>query len=296
VLDRKLATSRPTATTVGEHDCVGAYLPGTSRGLRSLPWSGDQNPMHPDARVSIVNNSHFAEEDGVAGPLDRLALEARPSPALAATVVPAIRRLITSGALPQGSHLRESELAAALRMSRGPVREALVELEREGLVVLRRHRGAQVITLTAGDAEEVYTLRVALERLAVERAVPRLRREDLAEMDELLDRMRHLGPDYSPELAVHLDLAFHDVLFRAAAHSRLDRAHQQIRSQVAMFLRARHLAERDFHEIAYPEHRGIRDTVARGDVAGSVALMEKHLVGAYHRLTAAGPREVAPVD
>ena len=232
----------------------------------------------------------------MAGPLDRLALEAQPSPALAATVVPAIRRLITSGSFPQGSHLRESELAAALRMSRGPVREALVELEREGLVVLRRHRGAQVITLTADDAEEVYTLRVALERLSVEREVPRLTDEDLAEMDELLDRMRHLKPDYSPELAVDLDLAFHDVLFRAAGHSRLDRARQQIRSQVAMFLRARHMAKRDFHEIAYAEHRGIRDSVARGDVAASVALMEKHLVGAYHRLFEAGPRKVASVD
>lgn len=232
----------------------------------------------------------------MAGPLDQLAIETQPSPALAATVVSAIRRMITSGAIPQGAHLRESELASAVKMSRGPVREALVELEREGLVVLRRHRGAQVITLTAGDAEEVYTLRLALERLAVERAVPRLTSEDLAEMDELLDRMRHLGPDYSPELAVDLDLAFHDVLFRAAGHARLDRARQQIRSQVAMFLRARHLAKRDFHEIAYSEHRGIRDTIASGDVAASVALMEKHLVGAYDRLTEAGPREVASLD
>lgn len=232
----------------------------------------------------------------MAGPHDQLAIETQPSLALADTVVPAIRRMITSGAIPQGAHLRESELASVLKMSRGPVREALAELEREGLVVLRRHRGAQVITLTAADAEEVYTLRLALERLAVERAVPRLTSEDLAEMDELLDRMRRLGPDYSPELAVDLDLAFHDVIFRAAAHTRLHRARQQVRSQVAMFLRARHLARRDFHEIAYSEHRGIRDTVAGGDIAASVALMEKHLVGAYHRLTEAAPREVAPAD
>jgi DNA-binding GntR family transcriptional regulator len=232
----------------------------------------------------------------VAGPLDHLTIETEPSPALAATVVPAIRRMITSGAIPQGAHLRESELASVLKMSRGPVREALIELEREGLVVLRRHRGAQVITLAAEDAEEVYTLRLALERLAVERAVPRLTSEDLAEMDELLDRMRQLGPDYSPELAVDLDLAFHDVLFRAAAHSRLDRARQQIRSQVAMFLRSRHLARRDFHEIAYSEHQSIRDMVASGNVGGSVALMEKHLVGAYHRLVEAGPRDVTSAD
>jgi DNA-binding GntR family transcriptional regulator len=230
----------------------------------------------------------------VGGPLDQLVIPTEPSPALADTVVPAIRRMITSGALPQGAHLRESELAAALGMSRGPVREALAELEREGLVVHRRHRGAQVITLTAADAEEVYTLRLSLERLAVERAVPRLTDEDLAEMDDLLDRMGQLDADYSPELAVDLDLAFHDVLFRAAGHSRLDRARQQIRSQVAIFLRERHTARRDFHQIAYPEHKGIRDTVATGDVAASVALMEKHLVGAYQRLAEAGRGDGTP--
>jgi DNA-binding GntR family transcriptional regulator len=137
--------------------------------------------------------------------------------------------MITSGALPQGAHLREAELATALGMRRGPVREALVELEREGLVVLRRHRGAQVITLTTEDAEEVYTLRLALERLAVQRAGSRLTEADLteadlADLDATLDRMRELTADYSPDLAVELDLAFHDVLVRAARHTRLERS------------------------------------------------------------------------
>jgi DNA-binding GntR family transcriptional regulator len=220
----------------------------------------------------------------VPGPLDQLTFETQPSPALSATVVPAIRQMITTGALPQGAHLREAELAAALGMSRGPVREALVELAREGLVVLRRHRGAQVITLTTEDAEEVYTLRRALERLAVERACGRLTAAHLAELDAILDRMQKLDADYSPGLAVELDLAFHDVLISAAAHSRLERSWQQTRSQVAMFLHGRHQARRDFHEIAYPEHRAIRDIAAVGDPAGAVAAIEKHLVGAYDRL------------
>ena len=221
------------------------------------------------------------------GPLDQLTIETQPSPALSATVVPAIRQMITTGVLPQGSHLREAELATALGMSRGPVREALVELAREGLVVLRRHRGAQVITLTTEDAEEVYTLRRALERLAIERACGRLTAQDLAELDAVLDRMRELDADYSPGLAVELDLAFHDVLVRAAAHARLERSWQQIRSQIAMFLHERHQARRDFHEIAHPEHLAIRDIAATGAPAAAVAAIENHLVGAYDRLVAA---------
>jgi DNA-binding GntR family transcriptional regulator len=223
----------------------------------------------------------------VPGPLDQLTIETQPSPPLSATVVPAIRQMITTGVLPQGAHLREAELATALGMSRGPVREALVELAREGLVVLRRHRGAQVITLTTEDAEEVYTLRRALERLAVERACGRLTADHLAELDAILDRMLELDAGYSPDLAVELDLAFHDVLVRAACHARLERSWQQIRSQVAMFLHDRHLARRDFHEIAHPEHLAVRDIVAAGDPAPAVEAIEKHLVGAFDRLVAA---------
>jgi DNA-binding GntR family transcriptional regulator len=225
----------------------------------------------------------------VAGALDQLAAQTERSPALWATVVPALRQMIITGTLAPGEHLPEGELAKALQMSRGPIREALIELEREGLVVLRRHRGAQVITLTADDVEEIYTLRLSLERLAIERALPRLTDDHLAAMDEVLDGMRALGPEYEPQVALDLDFAFHDVLYAAAGHARLDRAWQQIRSQVAMFLHSRHVARRDFHEIAYAEHKAIRDIVAGGDAGAAAEVIEKHLIGAYHRLIAARP-------
>lgn len=54
-----------------------------------------------------------------------------------------------------------------------------------------------------------------------------------------------------------------------------------------MFLHDRHLARRDFHEIAHPEHRAVRDIVAAGDPAPTVEAIEKHPVGAYDRLVAA---------
>lgn len=223
----------------------------------------------------------------MAGPLDQLARQAERSPALWATVVPALRQMIISGAFAPGEHLPEGELAAVLEMSRGPIREALIELEREGLVVLRRHRGAQVIALTNEDIEEIYTLRLSLEQLAIARALPRLTDEHLATMDDVLEQMRALGPDYEPQTALDLDLAFHDVLYQAAAHARLDRAWQQIRSQVAMFLHSRHVARRDFHEIAYAEHKAIRDIITGGDTTTATEVIDNHLTGAYHRLITA---------
>src|SRR5690348_5191056 len=85
---------------------------------------------------------------------------------LADDVVDRLRDAIFHGSYKPGEPLREEQLAAMLDVSRGPVREALVQLEREGLVIVRRHRGATVARLSRVDVEDVYSLRLALERLA----------------------------------------------------------------------------------------------------------------------------------
>ncbi len=69
-------------------------------------------------------------------------------PALGDVVTTVLRDMITNGHFQPGEHLKEAELAAALKVSRGPIREALTQLEAEGHVELRRHRGAFVSTLT----------------------------------------------------------------------------------------------------------------------------------------------------
>ena len=86
---------------------------------------------------------------------------------LADEVADRIRDAIFSGAYAPGEQLREVELSEALDVSRGPVREALFRLEREGLVHTAWHRGATVTTLASEDVAEISSLRAALERLAV---------------------------------------------------------------------------------------------------------------------------------
>ena len=76
------------------------------------------------------------------------------------------RAAIFSGHFPPGAPLREVELAERLGVSRGSVREGLARLEHEGLVRGGWHRGTTVIRVTAEDAQEVYALRAALDRLA----------------------------------------------------------------------------------------------------------------------------------
>jgi len=93
-----------------------------------------------------------------------------------------LRAAILSGGFGPGERLPEEQLAKAMGVSRGPVREALIQLEREGLIVIRRNRGAFVAQLSRDDLDEVYTLRVAIERLATERCVAN---STDAELDEI---------------------------------------------------------------------------------------------------------------
>jgi DNA-binding GntR family transcriptional regulator len=206
------------------------------------------------------------------------------SPALASNVVDILRQQIISGRIAQGEHLVEAELAQAIGVSRGPVRQALTQLEHEGFVELRRHRGAFARRLTRDDVEELYTLRLAIERLAMERAVLRLGVEHERRMSAILDEMAGVRAGYDPGRVVELDLAFHDVVYDAAEHGRLRRTWNSLRPQVAFFLSVRNDRYRDFVEVGHSEHEQLLDVLRAGDVERVDAAIEKHMSGSYHRL------------
>src|SRR5512133_2025070 len=92
-------------------------------------------------------------------------------------VAGALRAAVSSGALRPGTRLVEAEIAARSGVSKAPVREALRLLEAEGLVVSMPHRGSFVVELSASDIREVFSVRSALERLAVGMLVGRLTSE-----------------------------------------------------------------------------------------------------------------------
>jgi len=212
-------------------------------------------------------------------------------PALSHSVVDALRTMISQGQFQQGEHLKEAEISQALGVSRGPVREALNQLASEGFIELRRHRGAFVVELTRADIIEVYTLRLALERLAAERAATRMTPEFKAQLEDVLARMQRVEPGYEPRTATQLDLEFHDLLYVAADHGRLKSSWEHIRSQVEFFLNTRNETFRDFLDVGYSEHAELRDALLQGDESVAASAIESHLEGAYHRLLITHPTD-----
>jgi DNA-binding GntR family transcriptional regulator len=93
---------------------------------------------------------------------------------MTARVVTLLRDQILSGALPEGVQLRQEKLAAELGVSRVPIREALHQLEAEGLVKQETHKGAVVSSLSIDDLEEVYEIRARLETWLLELSMPLL--------------------------------------------------------------------------------------------------------------------------
>jgi DNA-binding GntR family transcriptional regulator len=197
-----------------------------------------------------------------------------------------LREAILHGDFLPGEHLREEDLANRLQVSRGPVRSAFVLLERQGLVRSSHHRGVIVAEFSQTDLYEVYTLRSAIEPLAVRLAIRRGADEDFAMLQQ---RYVNLTTLFSQQKitehgAAQLDLEFHDAIFEAAHHDRLLQAWSQIRLATYKFLLSRNVANPDWHEVTLSGHKQILDVIVGRDEVTAVDLIGQHIEEAYNRV------------
>ncbi len=170
-------------------------------------------------------------------------------------------------------------------VSRGPIREALTQLEREGLIVIRRNRGTFVAQLSREDLEEVYTLRDAIERLAVQRATRLADEATLDELQAIVDAIAAaLTRGINEQEAAELDIQFHDLIYRAANHRRLYECWKNLRPQIHIVLLNRNVAAADFREYIFSSHQAIADALRQRDEDQAIALIADHLRGSYERI------------
>lgn len=196
---------------------------------------------------------------------------------LSRTVTDRLRRAILSGELKEGASLPEAQTASKLGVSRVPVREALVELERQGLVEFDRNGRACVRAFTKEDVAEIISLRAALQRMAARLAATKHTEADLARLDAILERARE-----THEISAFsaLDSEFHDEIVAIARHKRLLQLWTDVRSQMELWLarihRRREDAIHDVREATLRSHRQMIDVLKtrKADVAGD--LMERH--------------------
>ena len=145
-----------------------------------------------------------------------------PPPTLRAHVVKMLSAGILSGKYKPGDRLNESQIARELSISRIPVREALSQLQEQGLVQNRQRRGMFVTNIGPDEVLQLSSLRVVLETEALRLALARMTPEVLASLEKLIARMD--AWDGTILEAAGLDLEFHRVLWKAAGNPYLERA------------------------------------------------------------------------
>lgn len=191
-------------------------------------------------------------------------------------VADALREAILRGIFKSGQPLLQDEIAAQFGLSRIPVREALRQLEGEGLVTLYPHRGAVVSHLSVGELREICEIRVALESLAIRLAMPNHTESTMLQAERILDDI-----DRDVNVIGHWtenNWKFHSTLYKPANRPRLLKTIRGLHNNVDRYLRL-HVSLMNYKTKGQQEHRQILDACDRRDVTAATMLLEQHIEG-----------------
>ncbi|WP_240460275.1 GntR family transcriptional regulator [Arthrobacter pascens] len=220
----------------------------------------------------------------MAAPEGLFVLEGRPTAQL---IADQLREQIVQGTFRPGQQINESAVAAQLRTSRGPLREALQRLCQEGLLISHRNRGVFVLELSTADIKEIYAVREAVELAASNTLMD-------AGQDQINDTCRVLKEiigDMAKHVAVsdwqaiaRLDMQFHTTFVAGTGNTRLIRIYETLAAESRMCILSL--------EVAYPrldvlvqEHQNLLDLLEAGDRKGLQQAVKRHLQKAVEDLT-----------
>lgn len=187
-----------------------------------------------------------------------------------------IRSAVLSGEMRPGMRIRQELLAAHFGASRIPVREALKQLENEGLVVMAPNRGAWIADVNSEESIEIYKIREAVEPLAIGESVPNMTDKDIEILDGIV---RELEEVTSLEEYIQLDREFH---LRTYSRARMP----ELLAMVERFWNSTQHFRRQFVKEAYakdgfpfsdPQHLLLMDAIRARDVEAAQVLVRLHI-------------------
>jgi len=186
----------------------------------------------------------------------------------------ALRHAIIEQALAPGAKLPEDTIGERFGASRTIVRSALGRLASEGLVELRRNRGAAVATPAWEEAHDTFDVRLGLERLVMARLSGRLDRDQIKRLEAHVDEEERTRGNNEP-LSIRLATEFHILLAEMTGSPVLARYVSEVSSRCGLILAL--YSRPHSSECAVNEHRAVIAALAAGDSKRAVAVMEHHL-------------------
>ncbi|NKF52624.1 GntR family transcriptional regulator [Shewanella sp. WXL01] len=195
-------------------------------------------------------------------------------------VVEALRERILSGEIKGGEPLRQSAIATQLNVSRIPVREALVQLEAEGLVNFEPHKGATATSLSVEQVTELFELRALIEADLLARAIPNLTAKDIAHAEGVLNQLESAFKQPNAVASwSELNTQFHTQLYQAANRPHTLEVVHGLNTNCDRYIRLQLLLTGGI-PTAEREHRTLLTLCQQMDVEAATQLLREHILGA----------------
>jgi DNA-binding GntR family transcriptional regulator len=197
------------------------------------------------------------------------------SESLSHRVTSGIREMILSGSLEPGARIGQDALAKRFDTSRLPVREALRQLESEGLVMLRSNASARVAKLELNEYSEIYKIRELLEPLALAESIPNLSNE---QVDELEQAVAEIETTKDSDVFLKLDREFHLSSYRAAKMPQLVALVERFWNTTQHYRRAyTKMVWQRGNWIINSEHRLLMEAIKRRDPVDAGQMLQLHI-------------------
>jgi DNA-binding GntR family transcriptional regulator len=188
-----------------------------------------------------------------------------------------LRAAIVDGRLRPGDRLKEVELAEQLGISRAPIREALRQLEHEGLVATLPYRATEVLGVSQEEIAEVLVpIRLTIESFAFRKAMPQLSETDFAALAGIVERMRAAGARGDVDALAADDVRFHELVIERSGQPHCLQIWRSIEPRVRAYFRRDAPAHPSADELA-DEHQELLDALAGGDEAQLLDTLTRHI-------------------
>lgn len=195
----------------------------------------------------------------------------------------AIENAILNGEYKDGESLSELKISNELGVSRTPVREALMQLELEGLVRNIPNKGAVVVGISEKDIEDIYAIRISIEGLAAKLCTQKITDEELKALEKITDLQEFYLMKNDTEQLLKLDGDFHKIIYDSS-RSRplrfmLTNFHNYIRHARDISVQTQGRAEK-----TVAEHRAILEAIRSRDASLAEKLTAEHIINARENL------------
>jgi len=187
-----------------------------------------------------------------------------------------LRQAILKGELEPGKRLMEIQLAKSLGVSRTPIREAIRELELEGLVIVIPRKGAEVAGITEKSLRDVLEVRRSLEELAIDLACQRMTAQQIGDLEKAQQTFAEALQSNDMIKIAQTDEAYHDVIYKGTGNDKLVQILNNIREQMYRY-RLEYIKDTGKRKQLLSEHEKILEAIKARDIPRAKAAMREHI-------------------